>query len=117
MGKRIALPTDPPKRKRVPKDDGVFRDKAWLIELRDHPCIFTGLRPTIGESVVPMHIGTYGKGIKAPDNEILPAIASFHQLGHSVGEITNIRTRAPDSLIRDAFRAYAREYHAKHRGK
>lgn len=113
-----AFLADPaPHKPRAKRETDVFRDDGWLVELRDHACIITGMKAHDGESVVPMHIGTYGKGIKSPDNEALPVLNRFHQSGHNGGEISMLRQNIPDWLLRDALRAYAREYHAKHRGR
>lgn len=85
-------------------------DRKYLDWLRDQPCIFTGQSATDNESVVPMHIGTYGKAQKS-DDEALPAINWFHQAAHNRGEISYIRENAPDWLLREAMRAYAREWY------
>jgi hypothetical protein len=91
-----------------------FRDKAWLISLREHPCIITGVRATEHMSVVAAHIGTAGKGIKSDDRETLPLLDGLHKISHQKGEVTLFREQAPDWLIRDAMRAYAREYYRLH---
>ena len=93
--------------------DKPLRDPAYLLAIRDMPCVFTGLRTNDRESVVPAHIGTAGKGMKSPDNEILPVLNSFHQSMHADGEISVLRQFAPDYVIRAAFRAYARELYAE----
>jgi len=85
----------------------VTRDRAYLDWLRTQPCIITGRMGDDHESVVPAHIGTAGKGLKSPDSQALPVLASYHSLGHQKGEITMFRTHAPDWLIREALRAYA----------
>ena len=93
----------------------VLRDRAYLDWLRTQPCIITGHRGTEHESVDPMHIGTLGKGIKSPDNEALPVGHSLHARAHQVGEVTFFRQNAPDWLIREAMRAYAREMYRRER--
>lgn len=86
----------------------VHRDPQYLLDLRDKPCTLTGRRATEDESVVPGHIGTIGKGIKAHDYWALPFLNSIHQAMHNEGEITVLRG-APDDVIRAAFRALAKE--------
>lgn len=93
-----------------------LRDRAYLDWLRTQPCILTGFHATEFEAVDPCHIGTAGKGMKSPDNEALPIRHSLHVEGHSSGEVTMLRTHAPDWLIRDAFRAYARDLYCNWRG-
>ena len=85
-----------------------LRDPAYIKHLHGERCLFTG---AIGFSD-PMHIGTLGKGIKSPDNEVLPISHTLHaHVGHQFGEISMIRREAPDDVIRLAFRALAREMH------
>lgn len=81
------------------------RDRAYLDHLRDEPCIFTGLRGYVD----PAHIGTAGRGMKSGDDEALPIAHHLHQEGHNSGEVSMIRRHAPDWLLREAFRAYARQ--------
>jgi len=83
-------------------------DPKYLKWLRTQPCILTGDEGTEYLSVVPMHIGTHGKG-KKTDDEALPCRADLHTGGHQTGEISMLRREAPDDLLRDAFRALARE--------
>jgi len=91
-----------------------LRDPAYLLWLRDQPCLISGLSATDSESVVAAHLGTGGKGIKSPDNEAIPVLNSRHQNMHVYGEVRTLRS-APDWLIRDAFRALAREMYAKYK--
>ena len=93
----LAFPKHPP-----------VKDRKYLDWLRTQPCIITGQRGSEFETVDPAHIGTFGKGMKT-DDEALPILHSLHSGGHSGGEIKMIRERAPNWLIRDALRAYARE--------
>ncbi len=93
-----------------------LRDRRYLDHLRSEPCILTGFTATEFEAVDPCHIGTAGKGMKSPDDEALPIRHSLHLEGHQSGEITMLRTHAPDWLLRDAFRAYAREQYQRWRG-
>ncbi|MEC9345529.1 MAG: hypothetical protein VYB54_04830 [Pseudomonadota bacterium] len=86
-----------------------LRDRKYLDHLRSEPCVFTGFRGTEYETVDPAHIGTGGKGIKGPDSEALPVLHSIHAEMHQRGEMTVVRERAPDWLLRAALRAYARE--------
>jgi hypothetical protein len=77
--------------------------------LRTQTCVLTGQRGDDHNSVIPMHIGTAGKGLKSPDDEALPVMHSLHRSGHNHGEVSMLRKNAPDWLIREAFRAYARQ--------
>tara|TARA_R110000787_G_scaffold52193_3_gene123034 strand:+ start:4123 stop:4437 length:315 start_codon:yes stop_codon:yes gene_type:complete len=86
----------------------IVSDKKYLKYLRGERCLFTGLRGTASESVVPMHIGTAGRGIKT-DDEAVPALHSVHSEGHQNGEISMIREMLPDNVLREAVRALARE--------
>ena len=99
----------------IPK--GVLRDPAYLIYLRGEPCLFTGLRAHDGESVVAAHIGTAGKGIKSGDDETLPIMHGLHMKMHNEGEVSVLRAEAPDWLIREVFRSYAREMYASYRAR
>ncbi len=72
-------------------------------------CVLTGRYGDDNETVDPMHIGTAGKGIKSNDDEVLPVTHSLHVLAHQKGEVSMLRQYAPDWLIREAFRAYARQ--------
>ena len=94
----------------------LVRDRKYLDYLREQPCILTGRvgHPEI-ESVDPMHIGTAGKGVKSSDDEALPVIHHLHARGHESGEISMLREVAPDWLLREAFRAYAREQYREWR--
>lgn len=92
--------------------DKPLRDPTYLLAIRDMPCLFTGLRANDSESVVPAHIGTAGKGMKSPDNEVLPLSNSVHQRMHRIGEIS-VLSDAPAHVIRAAFRALARELYAE----
>lgn len=86
-----------------------LRDRAYLDGLRLERCILTGLPAQPRDPVVPMHVGTLGKGIKIDDDCALPILSSLHQLGHQKGEVSMLREHAPDDVLRDAFRALARE--------
>ena len=98
-----------PHKPRAKRETDVLRDKAWLKAIRDMPCIFTGLRATNCESVVPAHIGTAGKSIKSPDDEILPVLHSVHHRMHNGGGEIEVFRNAPADVLRAAFRALARE--------
>jgi len=104
---RLSMPGDPVFRKRPKR--GVLDDKAYLIWLRDQPCVFTGQRATENELVVAAHVGTAGKGLKTDDHAI-PVLDSIHKEMHR-GEITALKKWMPDWLVREAMRAWAeREY-------
>lgn len=83
-------------------------DRKYLDWLRTQPCMICGLHGDEKETVDPMHIGVYGKGMKT-DNEALPIMHHYHATGHQSGEISMFRKDAPDRLLRAALRALARE--------
>ena len=95
------------------RESSVIRDRAYLDWLRTQPCILTGQRGNEHEAVDPAHIGQAGMGMKAGDDLALPILHSIHAKMHSMGEVVILRQFAPDWLIRDAFRAYAREFYGK----
>lgn len=93
----------------------VLRDRKYLDWLRTQPCILSGRSGDGNETVDPMHIGTAGVSMKSPDNEALPVLHSYHaNEGHQSGEVSMLRRRMPDWLIRDALRAYAREMYQEY---
>ncbi len=94
----------------VPKTK-VVKDRKYLDWLRTQPCIITGLLGNEHETVDPMHIGTAGKGLKT-DDEALPVMHSIHARGHAQGEMSVLRAAMPDWLLREALRAYARQFYA-----
>ena len=96
----------------IPKNKP-HRDKAWIEHVKTMPCIITGMRAHQYEAVDPMHIGTLGRGVKSHDCWVLPVRHSLHQKGHNMGEVSMLREHSPDWLLRDAFRAYARELYEK----
>lgn len=87
----------------------ILRDRPYLDWLRTQPCLVTGWRATEYEAVDPCHIGQLGMGVKSPDDEAIPLKHSLHTDMHNRGEMTVLRERAPDWLLRDAFRALARQ--------
>ena len=92
-----------------------LRDRKYLDWLRGEPCIVTGLRGNDHETVDPAHIGTRGKGIKSPDNEVLPLLHSIHQEAHNKGEMSVLREKLPDDVLRAALRALAREKYEEYK--
>lgn len=86
-----------------------LRDSAYIAYLKTQPCLLTGRHATGSDAIDPMHIGTAGKGLKIGDDCAIPVLHSLHLLGHQKGEASVLRAWAPVWLIRDAFRAYARE--------
>ncbi len=98
----------------VPKLNPV-RDRKYPDSLRDQPCILTGWTATEEFAVDPMHIGTLGKGIKSSDDEALPVRHEYHVRGHNEGEISMFRKHAPDWLLREALREYARRLYREYR--
>lgn len=97
----------------VPKTT-IVRNRDYLDWLRDQPCILTGWRATEYAAVDPMHIGTLGTGAKSSDDEALPVRHEFHAMGHQHGEMSMFRKQMPDWLIREALRAYAREFYREY---
>lgn len=91
----------------------VLRDQAWLDYLKTQRCIVTGLRGTDYDAVDPAHIGTLGRGIKSPDDEVLPIAHSIHVRMHARGEMNVLRAMLPDDVLRAALRALGREMYAE----
>jgi len=83
-------------------------DRKYLDWLRTQRCILTGQYGNDYDAVDPCHVGTRGRGLKT-DDEVLPILHSLHSAAHASGEISLLREKAPDSLLREAFRALARE--------
>lgn len=101
---------------RPPYQKSAVRDRKYLDWLRTQPCLLTGRIATQLDAVDPMHIGTAGKGLKS-DDEAIPVLHSLHMEGHnSPGEVYMLRKHAPNWLLREAFRALAREYYKEWRG-
>ena len=90
----------------------ILRDRKYLDHLREQRCILTGLYGNDNEAVDPVHIGTAGRGLKSSDDEALPIAHYLHVEGHNHGEVSMLRKYAPDDVLRDAFRALAREMYA-----
>lgn len=86
----------------------IIKDRKYLDYLREQPCIITGLRSSEYEAVDPAHIGTAGKGLKT-DDEALPLLHSIHAECHRRGEMTVLREKLPNNVLRAALRALARE--------
>ena len=93
-----------------------LRDRKYLDWLRTQPCIVTGLRARPDDAVEACHVGTAGKGIKSGDDEALPMLHSCHAMAHQSGEISYFRKYLPNSVIRAALRAYARELYRAWKG-
>lgn len=89
----------------------IVRDRKYLDWLHDQPCIITGLHGSEYETIDPAHIGTLGKSIKSSDDEVLPVLHRFHGTGHQGGEMSMWRQELPDSILREALRAYARQFY------
>jgi len=90
------------------------RDRAYLDWLRTQPCVCTGWTATEWDAVDPMHVGTLGRGIKSSDDEALPVKHSLHVWGHNEGEMSMFRKHAPDWLIREALRLYAKKLYQEY---
>lgn len=102
----------------------ILRDSSWLarIKRQEVPCAITGRCGDENDHVVPAHIGTAGKGIKSPDNEVIPMLSVLHQASHgqanSGGDVTfwcDVFKKDPH-LMRDVLRAYAREVYSSNVG-
>ena len=87
----------------------MIRDRAYLDHLHTEPCLICGRRSEPDMTVEPAHIGTAGKGLKSPDDEAIPLCRIHHHECHALGEMSVMRSRMPDSVLRLAVRAYARE--------
>lgn len=90
-----------------------LRDQKWLDHLKTERCLITGERGTEYEGVDPAHVGTLGRGIKSPDNEVLPILHRYHAMQPQMGEMTMWRKFIPDDVLRAALKAYAREMYAE----
>ena len=93
-----------------------LRDQPYLDWLKTQSCIVTGLRGTDWEGVDPAHIGTNGTSSKNRDNWALPILHSIHSEMHSRGEMTVLRERLPDDVLRMALQALAERYHKENWG-
>ncbi len=101
--------------------EGVFRDRAWMdaIASQEIRCAVTGRKGREGDWIVPAHVGTAGKGIKSPDNEVIPMLDSLHRRSHSQQVSNGFQTfwceqfMKDKHLLLDALKAYAREQHSK----
>ena len=91
----------------------IIRDRKYLDYLRTQPCLICGRRTGPDMTVEPAHIGTAGKGLKSPDSEAIPLCHEHHLEAHQRGEITFMRERLPDIVMRQALRAYARDEYLK----
>ena len=112
-------PSDPPRGDEFTvkyQNEKAVEDRAYLDFLRTERCLITGQYGSDNDAVDPVHIGTRGRGLKT-DDEALPILHSLHHRGHNSGEVSMLRKHAPDWLIRDAFRAYARELYALYRAR
>ena len=99
----------------LPKTKVLVDDEWRKVILPTHRCIITGRHGSEFDGIDPAHLGSLGRGIKRPDDEILPVLHSLHVSGHNGGEWSQWRDLMPDWLIREALRAYARQYYKEHR--
>lgn len=95
----------------------MIRDPKYLRWIKTQRCLFSGQPPSDFDPTDPMHIGTAGKGLKSPDNEVLPIAHSLHVLGHAQGEVSMLRKYAPDDVLRMAFQALGRELYAEYKAE
>ena len=91
----------------------IIRDRKYLDWLHTQPCVLTGQYGHEHETIDPAHIGAF-KGMKRSDDEALPILHRFHDIGHRQGEMTMWRENMPDSLLREVLRAYAREVYRQY---
>lgn len=91
----------------------IVRDQRWLDYLKTQRCLITGEFGTEYESVDPAHVGTLGRGIKSPDDEVLPILHRYHVMQPQMGELTMWRKFIPDDVLRAALRALGREMYAE----
>lgn len=103
----------------IPKQT-IIRDRAYLDDQHNMPCLFTGNRSGDHGSVVPCHIGTLGRGIKSGDDETLPLWWIFNATRNPPGhfpewrsEVEMLRFCPPDDVVRSAYKALARERYAE----
>lgn len=94
----------------------IIRDRKYLDWLKTQSCIITGQYGSDYEGIDPAHIGTAGKGLKSSDDEALPLLHSIHDECHRRGEMTVLRERLPNNVLRAALRAYAREIYRRWKG-
>jgi len=88
----------------------ILRDREYLEWLKGERCIVTGSLSRYDDAIDPAHIGTAGRGIKSPDDEVLPMLHSEHMKSHA-GDVT-YWTRVFENdphLLRLCLRAYARQ--------
>lgn len=97
-----------------PKDKAL-RDEKYLLHLRTQPCLISGLYAHDGESVVPCHIGTRGRGIKSDDSLAFPLLNRFHVMQPEMGEISMYRKHLPDYVFLLCLKAYARELYREYK--
>lgn len=91
----------------------IVRDRKYLDWLHDQPCIITGQYGNDHETIDPAHIGSF-KSMKRSDDEVLPVLHRFHGAGHNGGEMSMWRKELPDSVLREALRAYARQLYREY---
>lgn len=88
----------------------MIRDNKYLSYLRGQSCIICGRHADENMTVEPCHIGTAGKGLKSSDNEAIPMCHAHHYQSHNGdGEMSFFRRWIPNTLLREALRAWARE--------
>lgn len=94
-----------------------FRDPAYLKRIANQKlrCAITGQYGDENNHIVPAHIGTAGKGLKSPDNEVIPMRSDLHQLSHQMGDVSFWCQAFKENphVLRSALRAWGRELHAK----
>jgi len=94
----------------IPKQEPL-RDRKYLNAVRDMRCIISGRYADDYNKVEACHIGTLGRGIKSPDNHVLPMMHEYHQAAHNSGEISFLRQHVPGDVLRDALKLYAERLH------
>ena len=93
----------------------VLRDPDYLDWIKEHArCVCSELKASEYNIVEPAHTGTLGRGIKSPDNEVLPMLHYWHHKCHTEGELTTLRYALSDEAFRKALRALGREIHQEY---
>jgi hypothetical protein len=103
----------------LPKER-IIRDRRYLDDNQQMRCLFTGAESCDSGSVVPCHIGTLGRGIKSSDDEVLPLLWIFNATRNPPNypvqwrsEVEMLRLCPPDDVVREAYKALARERYQK----
>ena len=69
----------------------VLRSPKYRAHVRGLHCLCSGTMSKPGDPIEAAHIGTLGKAIKSPDDEVIPLHKSVHSLAHRDGEMTVLK--------------------------